>query len=112
MRRRQLRVPLLCVRTSIDEATPGSLLLVRLTDTVSAVVCDREIWFPITIEISESGVIRVATHRVAHRSSQRLRKHGGSLDKTYQNREEKDGEKLCAGDGRLSLQLRTSGLND
>jgi hypothetical protein len=79
-------------------------------DIAGAVICYREIWFPITIEISESAVIGVATHRVAHRRSKRLRKHGGSFDKSYQTRDEKDGEKLCASDGRRSFQLRTSGF--
>ena len=79
-------------------------------DIASAVICYREIWFPITIEISESAVIGVTTHCVAHRRSKRLRKHGGFFDEPYQTRDEQDGEKLCGSDGRVSFQLRTSGL--
>jgi len=32
----------------------------------------------------------LTTHRVTRRRSKRLRKHRGSLDKPYQNRDEKD----------------------
>jgi len=62
-------------------------------DIASEVICYREIRLPITIEVSKIA-IKGLTTGVRRRRSKRLRKHGGSLDKPYQTRNEKDGEKL------------------